>query len=115
MDLMESAKRVRIYLGEADKHKGRPMHVVLLEMLRKEGYAGATAIRGLAGFGHASRLHTASILRLSEDLPIVIDVVDHTERIEALLSKLESLHISGLVTVEDIEVHRYGTHTNHVE
>lgn len=84
------------------------MYTAILEMLRKEGYAGATVLRGVAGFGHASLLHTASILRLSEDLPLVIDVVDLPERIESLLPTLEGMGVNGLVTVETIEVHQYG-------
>ena len=110
MDIGGSARRVRIYIGEADKHHGRPMHRAIVQMLRKEGYAGATVLRGIEGFGHASRLHTATILRLSEDLPLVIEVVDRADRIEALLPKLEEMGVTGLVTVEDVEVHQYGTH-----
>ncbi len=110
MDITGRAKRLRIYIGEADKYHHHPMHMAILQMLRKEGYAGATVLRGIAGFGHASRLHTATILRLSEDLPIVIDVVDSSERIDRLLPKLEEMGINGLVTVEEVAVHQYGRH-----
>ncbi len=110
MDIIGRASRLRLYIGEADKYRGRPLHAALLEMLRSEGYAGATVIRAISGFGHASLMHTASILRLSEDLPIVIDVVDRPERIQELLTRLEEMKINGLATVEDVEVHQYGAH-----
>ncbi len=108
MNLSGKAKRVRIYIGEADRYGNRPMHLAIVEMLRREGYAGATVLRGIEGFGHTSRLHTATILRLSEDLPLVIDVVDSPEKIESLLPKLGQMGINGLITVEEVEVYQYG-------
>jgi len=108
MHLSGKAKRVRIYIGEADRHGNRPMHLAIVEMLRRDGYAGATVFRGIEGFGRTSRLHTATILRLSEDLPLVIDVVDSPEKIDALLPKLRELGVNGLITVEDVEVYQYG-------
>jgi len=73
------AKRLRIYFGESDQWRGRPLYLALLDALKKQGLAGATVVRGVAGFGAHSRIHTASILRLSEDLPVVIEIVDTDE------------------------------------
>lgn len=108
MDKADRAKRVRIYIGEADKCDGRPMHIAILETLRRQGYAGATVLRGISGFGHQSRIHTASILRLSEDLPLIVEIVDTAIRIDALLPQLDQMGLRGLVTVEDVEVYHYG-------
>jgi len=108
MNVIGKAKRVRIYTGESDSYQGKPMHTAIVEMLRKEGYAGATVLRGIEGYGRGSRLHTAKILRLSEDLPLVIDIVDIPEKIEKLLPMLQSMGVNGLITVEDVDVHSYG-------
>lgn len=97
-------KLLRIFIGESERVQGRPAHEVILETARREGLAGATVVRGIAGFGRSSRIHTAKILRLSEDLPIVIEIVDAPERIEALLPLLEPLIGGGLVTLERAEV-----------
>ena len=100
-------KLVRIFIGESDKHGGRPLYQAIVEMLRKEGMAGATVLRGIEGFGANSHLHTHRILRLSEDLPIVIEAVDEAERIDAILPKLDEIVGDGLVTVERVEVVAY--------
>jgi PII-like signaling protein len=97
-------KLLRIFIGESERVHGRPAHELILETARKEGLAGATVVRGIAGFGRSSRIHTAKILRLSEDLPIVIEIVDAPDRIEALLPRLEPLIGGGLVTLERAEV-----------
>lgn len=102
------ASRVTIYIGEGDKLHGRPAHRYILEMLRKEGYPGGTVLRGIEGFGKASRIHTASILRLSEDLPILIEVIIPEERKSSLLTALSALGLQGLITVEAVEVYQYG-------
>jgi len=99
---------VRIFIGEADKHHHQPLHVALLERLRREGFAGATATRGIAGFGAKSVIHTTQILRLSEDLPVVVEVVDTEAQIESKLRPiLDEMVREGLVTVEKVRVWRY--------
>jgi PII-like signaling protein len=100
-------KLVRIFIGESDKHGRKPLYQAIVEMLRQEGMAGATVLRGIEGFGATSRLHTARILRLSEDLPIVIEVADTAERIEAIMPKLDEMVTEGLVTLERVEVVAY--------
>lgn len=98
---------VRIFIGESDKWHHRPLSMALLERLRKEGFAGATVFQGIAGFGARSVLHTAHILRLSEDLPIVIEVVDTEEHVERLLVLLDEMVPEGLVTIEKARVVKY--------
>lgn len=98
---------LRIYIGESDTHEGRPLYQVLVETLRGEGLAGATVLRGIEGFGKSSRLHTAHILRLSDDLPIVIECVDRADHIEAVLPTLDRLIGDGLVTIEPVEIRVY--------
>jgi CBS-domain-containing membrane protein len=110
MDIVGKAKRVRIYMGESDRYHGHTMYTAIVQMLRKDGYAGATVLRGIEGFGHSSTLRTTRIEVLSMDLPIVIDVVDRPEKIDALLPRLEEMGVNGLVTVEEVEVHAYGSH-----
>jgi PII-like signaling protein len=95
---------LRIFIGESEHHRGRPAHEQILELARREGLAGATVLRGIAGFGRSSRIHTAKILRLSEDLPVVIEIVDAADKIDALLAKLEPLIGGGLITLERAEV-----------
>lgn len=98
---------LRIYIGESDTHGGRPLYQAIVEELRKAGLAGATVLRGIEGFGKSSRLHTAHILRLSEDLPIVIECVDTLERIESIFPTLDTMIGDGLVTMERVEVRVY--------
>jgi len=98
---------LRIFLGESDLWHGKPLHLALLERLRKEGAAGVTVLRGIAGFGARSHVHTTHILRLSEDLPIVLETVDTPERIEALLPVLDQMVGEGLVTMEKVRVVKY--------
>ena len=98
---------VRIFIGESDKWHHQPLSMALLERLRKEGFAGATIFQGIAGFGARSVLHTAHILRLSEDLPIVIEVVDTQEHVERLLTMLDEMVPEGLVTIEKARVVKY--------
>jgi hypothetical protein len=98
---------LRIYIGESDRWQGRPLYQAIVQRLREEGVAGATVIRGIEGFGAHSRLHTARILRLSEDLPLLIEVVDREERIQQVLPLLEEMIPEGLVTLEDIEILAY--------
>ena len=98
------AKLLRVFVGERDKSDGRPTYETIVRLAREEGLAGATVLRGIEGFGHSSRLHTAKILRLSDDLPIVVEIVDAAEKIDAFLPKLDPLMRGGLVTVERAEV-----------
>jgi uncharacterized protein len=100
-------KLLRIFIGESDKHGRKPLYQAIVEMLREEGMAGATVLRGVEGFGANSHLHTARILRLSEDLPIVIEVADTAEKIEAIMPKLDEMVTDGMVTLERVEVVTY--------
>ena len=107
MQLPKEAELLRIFIGETDKHHGRPLYEVIVQMARKMGLAGATVLRGVMGFGADSRMHTAKILRLSEDLPIVIEIVDKPERIAQLLPEIDSMIVEGLVTLEKVRVLAY--------
>jgi len=98
---------VRIFFGESDKWKRRPLETALLERLRSEGFAGATVFRGVAGFGANSVIHTTHLLELSSDLPVVIEVVDTEEQVEKLKVILEEMLGDGLVTFEKVHVWRY--------
>jgi PII-like signaling protein len=102
---------VRIFIGESDKWHHQPLSVALLERLRKEGFAGATVFHGVAGFGARSVLHTTHILRLSEDLPVVIEVVDTEEHVERLTQILDGMVTEGLVTMEKVRVLKYAPGT----
>jgi PII-like signaling protein len=102
---MTTARRLRIYLGERDKDPhGKPLYEAILHEARGRGLAGATVFKGVAGFGANSLVHTAKILRLSEDLPLVVEIVDEAARVDAFLPWLDSEIREGLVTVEDVEV-----------
>lgn len=101
------ARLLRIFIGESDSRDGRPLYQLIVEELRRQGLAGATVLRGIEGFGKSSRLHTAHILRLSEDLPIVIECVDTADKIEAILPVLDEMIGDGLVTMERVDVRIY--------
>ncbi len=106
MNLPPEAELLRIYIGEQDRLDGRPLYERIVEAACRHGLAGATVLRGIAGFGATSRLHTAKILRLSEDLPLVVEIVDAPEKIGAFLPWLDaSMHGGGLVTREKVRVH----------
>lgn len=98
---------LRIFIGASDLHEGRPLHERIVEEARGRGLAGATVLRGIMGYGAASRVHTAKLLRLSEDLPIVVEIVDTKEQIDALLPFLDEVVTEGLVTMERAHVIRY--------
>lgn len=104
----KDAVLLRIFFGEADQHQGRPLHEVIVLKAREMHLAGATVLRGPMGFGKSSRLHTSKILRLSEDLPIVIEIVDDEEKIQGFLEVLDPMMGSALVTTEKVKVWRYG-------
>ncbi len=98
------AELLRIFIGETDKHEGRPLYEAIVHEARKRGLAGATVLRGTLGFGANSRIHTAKILQLSEDLPMVIEIVDEPGKIAAFLPTLERMIKEGLVTLERVRV-----------
>lgn len=97
----------RIFLGESDRAEGMPLHAAIVRRARAAGLAGATVLRGLEGFGAHSRIHTARILRLSEDLPIVVEIVEREERLLPFLEEIEPLITDGLVTLEKVRVILY--------
>lgn len=107
MKLPLEALLLRIFIGESDKAEGKPLHEVIVERARRRGMAGATVLRGFLGFGAASRIHTSKVLRLSEDLPVVIEIVDAEARIEAFLPELDKLVGEGLVTLEKVRIITY--------
>lgn len=98
---------LRIFVGEADRWEGRPLYEAIVEEAKRRGLAGATVLKGSMGFGAHSRMHTAKILRLSEDLPIVIEIVDAADKIEAFLPDLDRMVSEGLVTLERAKVILY--------
>jgi PII-like signaling protein len=102
-----SALLARIYIGESDRWEGRPLYQAIVETLRAEGMAGATVLRGIEGYGRAARVHTAHILRLSEDLPVLIEVVDQEDRLRAILPRIDAMVDGGLITLEHVEVIAY--------
>jgi uncharacterized protein len=103
---------LRIFIGENDHFDGKPLYESIVFKAREQGLAGATVLRGPMGFGHSSLLHTAKILRLSEDLPVIVEIVDTREKITPFLSLLEEMVKGGLVTLEEIRVVRYGSGQN---
>jgi uncharacterized protein len=107
MTIPEDGYLLRIFIGESDKHDGKPLYEWLVLQAREAGLAGATVLRGIEGFGAHSRLHTAKILRLSEDLPIVVEIVDGLERIEAFLPVVDGAIEEGLATLERVQVRFY--------
>jgi PII-like signaling protein len=100
-------KLLRLFVGESDTWHGKPLYQAVVERVRSEGLAGATVIRGIEGFGADSRIHTSRILRLSEDLPVVIEIVDTAERIDHVLPLLDEMVSEGLVTVERVQIVAY--------
>jgi uncharacterized protein len=107
MKIEGEGKLLRIFVGESDRWGSKPLYQAIVERVRAEGLAGATVIRGIEGFGADSRLHTARILRLSEDLPVVVEIVDSAEQIERILPVLDEMVAEGMVTVERVEVIAY--------
>src|SRR5437763_11268187 len=109
MQIPHQAVLLRIFIGENDRFDHKPLYEAIVLKARELHLAGATVLRGPMGFGHSSRLHTAKILRLSEDLPFIIEIVDSEEKIQAFLPILDTMMGSGLVTIEKIKVLHYGT------
>ena len=108
MELPHDSMLLRIFMGENDHYKHKPLFEAIVLMAREMHLAGATVLRGPMGFGKSSRLHTAKILRLSEDLPIVVEIVDSEAKIQAFLPHLDVMMSSGLVTLEKVQVVQYG-------
>ena len=107
MKLPSESMLLRIFIGESDKAGGKPLYQVIVEEARKRGMAGATVLRGFLGFGANSRIHTSKVLRLSEDLPVVIEIVDTEKRIESFLPDLDKMIGEGLITLEKVKVLAY--------
>ncbi len=107
MKIPRDGKLLRIFIGEQDKWHGQPLYEAIVHLAKKEGMAGATAIKGFLGFGAKSCMHTAKILRLSEDLPIIIEIVDSEEKINKFLPHLDEMVKEGLVTLEKADVILY--------
>lgn len=107
MNVPEDGYLLRIFIGESDRHGQHPLYEAIVLKARETGLAGATVMRGVMGFGKNSVIHTAKILRLSEDLPMVIEIVDSPDRVEAFLPALEEMITDGLVTLERVRVIQY--------
>ncbi|HXI86944.1 MAG TPA: DUF190 domain-containing protein [Parvularculaceae bacterium] len=112
MDIPRDAMLLRIFIGESDRYDGRPLYEMIVTRARENEIAGATVLRAPMGFGRSSRLHTTKILRLSEDLPVIIEIVDTEAKINAFLPILDQMIGSGLVTLEKVQVLRYGDRRN---
>lgn len=106
--IASQAKRLRIYIGETDHYKGRSLYQALVEKAKELDLAGATVFRGLMGYGANSRIHTAKIIALSSDLPMMVEIIDSEEYINKFLPYLDEMVQEGMVTIDDIEVIKYG-------
>ncbi|WP_292158543.1 DUF190 domain-containing protein [Mesorhizobium sp.] len=112
MQIPRQAVLLRIFIGEDDRDDGHPLYESIVLKAREMDLAGATVLRGAMGFGHSSLLHTAKILRLSEDLPLIVEIVDSEDKINGFLPVLETIMSSGLVTLEKVQVLQYGVNEN---
>lgn len=107
MKIEGEGKLLRIFVGEPDRFEGKPLFEAIVECVRREGLAGATVLRGIEGFGASSHLHTSRILRLSEDLPIVIEIVDSEENIDRVLPMIDGMVGDGMMTIEKVHIVTY--------
>lgn len=107
MKTVEEATLLRVYLGQHDRYGSHPLYEAIMKEARRRGLAGATVLRGVAGFGADSRMHAEKLLTLSEDLPLVVEIVDREESIEAFLPFLDEVVSEGLVTMESVRTVRY--------
>ena len=112
MKIEGQAMLVRVYIGESDQWQGKPLYQAIVERLRERGLAGSTVLRGIEGFGANAHIHTTRILRLSEDLPVLIEAVDQEDRIRAILPELDEMVGDGLITLERVEVVAYRARSN---
>ncbi len=109
MEIPKPAQLLRIFISEAQRHDGKPLYEAIVLKARELHLAGATVLRGGLGYGHSSHLQTAKILRLSDDLPLVVEIVDNEEKIKAFLPVLDGMMASGLITLENVQVLQYGS------
>jgi uncharacterized protein len=107
MKIEGEGQLLRVFVGESDRWEGRPLYEAIVRKVREKGLAGATVLRGMQGFGAHSRIHSTKILRLSEDLPIIIEIVDKAERIEEILPDLDRMVTEGLITQERVHIIAY--------
>ena len=107
MKLPEEAEILRVFIGESDRHDGRPLYEAIVMEARRLGMAGATVVRGALGFGVHSRIHTSKLLRLSEDMPMIVEIVDGPAKIEAFIPTLDAMVGEGLITIEKVRVVAY--------
>ncbi|MDO9026320.1 MAG: DUF190 domain-containing protein [bacterium] len=107
MKLPEQAVLLRIFIGESDKHQGRPLYEQIVLKARELNLAGATVVRGILGFGADSRIHSSKLLELSEDLPVIIEIVDTKDKIDTLMPFIDQTVAEGLVTLEEVKVIKY--------
>jgi PII-like signaling protein len=105
--LPKEGELLRIFIGESDRHEGLPLYEWIVRKARENHMAGATVVRGLQGFGAHSRMHTAKILRLSQDLPIVVEIVDTKEKIDGFLELVDTVIDEGIATLEEVRIHFY--------
>jgi uncharacterized protein len=105
----EKALLLRIYIGESDRFDHHPLYEAIVLKAREQGLAGATVLRGPMGYGHSSRLHTAKVLRLSEDLPMIVEIIDREEKITAFLPLLDDMVEGGLISLDEVRVLHYGS------
>src|SRR5438552_14027102 len=112
MQVPRDAVLLRIFFGEDDKFQHLPLHEAIVLKAREMRLAGATVLRGHVGFGHSSHIHTTKILRLAQDLPVIVEIVDSQEKIDSFLPVLDTMMSSGLVTIEKVQVLQYGTKMN---
>lgn len=110
VQLSGSGLLLRIFIGEGDKHDGKPLYKQIVYRAKERNIAGATVLRGIMGYGANSRVKTTSVLRLSEDLPLVVEIVDTEEKVQAFLPVLEAMMDGGLVTLEKVQILRYSHH-----
>ena len=108
MQLQQMAVLLRILIGDGDRFDGKPLYEAIVLKAREHGLAGATVLRGPMGFGHSSQVHTAKILRLSENLPVVVEIIDTKEQIDSFLPMLDEMMTGGLVSLEEVRIVRYG-------
>jgi hypothetical protein len=108
MQIPRDAALLRVFIGESDRYQGHPLYEAIVTKAREMHLAGATVLRGPMGYGRTSRLHSAKVLRLSEDLPVVVEIVDSQEKIDEFLPVLDGMIASGLVTLEKVQVLKYG-------
>lgn len=108
MQMPSDALLLRIFIGESHQAEGRPLYEAIVLKAREQRLAGATVLRGPLGYGHSSRLHTTKVMRLSEDLPLIVEIIDSEEKIRAFLPLVDAMMTSGLITLERVQALRYG-------